>query len=1017
MKKLKFKINKEPKIKKPKTKEEKLKTAALVVGITAGAFVLCTLFGLIVVIFLLNGKPQVDINDFVSPESSKVYDKNGEVIAELGMTIRENVTYDELPNSLIDAFVAVEDSRFFEHNGFDVPRFTKALISNLASMSFGQGGSTFTMQLVKNTYFVDDEAGINAPKKLSRKAQEIADAMELETLTNKKTIMELYLNKLNFGGSRNIRGVEKAAEYYFGKKVTDLNLAESALLAGVINAPNAYNPFNNLELATDRRDTVLYLMKYHGYISDTDYELAKSIKVEDLLVKETTNTKTGTGIPYQAYIDAVANEVYQLTGNDAYSTTMDIYTYMDKDVQLLMDKIQEGRVEEFEYPDDEFEIASIAVNNSTGEIVGVLGGRNYAGGGALLLNHAIDQYKQPGSSIKPIIDYAPAFENLGWATSHVVVDKPIVYPGTSIIISNSSGEYNGQVTLKDALGNSLNTPAIQALQSVVEKIDTEGIVKYMNNMGFSQITVDNFNIQFAIGGGDITVSCKQMAAAQATLMNYGDYYEPHCISKIEFKNGKNPITPAYKSTEALSDAAAYLTAELLYSNVHGGYANLMSLLNTSYPTYAKTGTTDWGTSGVEYGIPVGAIKDSWMIASTPQFTVATWIGYEKAQSDKQSYITLTDYLKNIQGKSTKLILDQTVASYGDPGKYERPEDVVGITHILATYPYASTIEGMDEKYIANGYIAKKYYSLVDPQTATVEAMTGKPTVSLTGSGSLSITWPEYPDKSKLTGAGDTMDISLKKSDGSVILEATGKRLFDYSFVFGPIKYKASVTQNGNNVANIISDTNTYSGQLSINPGDKINVCAFYGYEHRDINSNQECQDLNVSDVARTFKVPATSLGVDAIKSTLESVGFTVIATEDSNIKEMTLTSDTGKPVSALSFDHEYTMNQSDINKTTLTLKYPKQTTNILITSNITSYKPGDTITVKVQGIPSGGDLTNCALNVTLGGSTITPTPTADGFTFVVPDGATADIIISCTYSKDSTTLTSNTLTITATPAN
>ena len=319
--------------KKKKRKINKVNLWALIVSCVACIGLFCVAVGLIVIVTMLKDKPELDVNDFTNSQSSIIYDAEGYEIAELGTTIRENVSYEDLPNCLVDAFVAVEDSRFFQHNGFDVPRFTRAILSNLRTLSFSQGGSTFTMQLVKNTYFSDDATGKQASRSgvsgVTRKVQEIALAMELENSNevNKKTIMELYLNKLNFGGNRNIRGIEKAAEYYFGKSVTELNLAESALLAGVINAPSAYNPFYNLEKATSRRNEVLYQMYNHGYITEEEYQLARCIKVEDLLVDDSARSSSnGVAIPYQAYIDQVVSEVYEITGKDPYTTGMRIYT-------------------------------------------------------------------------------------------------------------------------------------------------------------------------------------------------------------------------------------------------------------------------------------------------------------------------------------------------------------------------------------------------------------------------------------------------------------------------------------------------------------------------------------------------------------------------------------------------------------------------------------------------------------------------------------------------------------------
>ncbi len=923
---------------KPKVKRKinKVNLWAVIISCVAIIGLICLTIGLIVIVGMLKSKPELDVSEFTNSESSVIYDEDGNQIAELGTTIRENVTYDDLPNVLVDAFVATEDSRYFEHNGFDVPRFAKAFLSNLKTMSFSQGGSTFTMQLVKNTYFSNDETGQSASRSglsgVTRKVQEIALAMELEKSNevNKKTILELYLNKLNFGGNRNIRGIQKASEYYFGKDVTDLNLAESALLAGVINAPNAYNPFNNLELATQRRNEVLYLMRYHGYITEDEYQLARSIKVEDLLVDYTETSSGGSTSPYQAYIDQVISETYTLTGKDPYTTGMRIYTYMNKEIQKTMDSIQEENYDGIIFPDDEFEIASIAVNNQTGAIVGILGGRNYASGGSLLLNHATEQKKQPGSAIKPILDYVLAFENLGWSTSHVLVDKPITYAGTSIVVANANGYYSGQVTLRDALGNSLNTPAIQTLQAVIDAKGKQYVVDYLNSMGI-EISYDDFDIQCGIGGNKITVSCLDIAGAQAALLNLGQYTKPHTISRIEFLDGKSPITPTCTTTQTVSSEAAYMMDTLLESNVSGGYANLMQILIDDYKVYAKTGTTDWGTSGQAYGIPTGSIKDAWMVASSTNYTVATWIGYEKAQKDKQSYITVSDYLTNIQGKTTNAILDKTVSEYGSPTTLERPSGVVSITHILGTYPYAATIEDMDSKYITTGYIKKEYATLVDPQTANISSMDSNPTISYDGT-KLKITWPKYPDESALKEAEDTMDISLTRSDGSIIIGATGKRLFDYSWVYGPVRYKAEIKVNGTSTGTVTSETEENSFEVTATAGDKITACAYYGYEKLNISSSQKCVDVTVEDKDVIMTIPNTT-DTSEIKTYLESLGAKVDVIEKTGDSEsLTIVDNNGVPYSV---GISETIKQSALNKLTFTVtKTSKATVKLALTTSV-----------------------------------------------------------------------------------
>lgn len=893
-------MEKKTKVKKIKKKINKLNLISVIVTVIAILMLLGVLVGSVGFMSLIKGRPELNIDDFNPTESTIILDKDDNQIAELGSVIRQNVEYNDLPTSLIDAFVAVEDSRYFEHNGFDLPRFTKALITNIRSMSFGSGASTFTMQLVKNTYFVNDDAGTGATKSLQRKAQEIVLAMQLEKQSTKKEIFTNYINKLNFGGtSQNIRGVQKAAQYYFGKDVIDLTLPESAMLAGVINAPNAYNPYNNLKLAQERRDQVLYLMKYHGYINETEYELALKTNVEDFLVDSSLNKNNGDGsigTPYQAYVDAVVDEVYSLTGLDPYTTGMVIHTYMNKDIQDLIDDIQAGNTDVFTYPDENFELGSVCINNRTGEVIGILGGRNYSRGGSLLLNHATYQKKQPGSSIKPLLVYSQAFEVLGWSTSHVVEDRPLKYIGTDIPIGNSNNTFAGQVTLKYAIGMSLNTPAISTIRELQEAKGDAYLVSYLQSLGFN-IDANDFDEQYAIGGKGLQVTCEQLAGAYAAMLNGGNFIAPHTVKKIEFMSDRESITPSYTSKSVISEQAAFLTDEMLKNNVEGGYPNLMGIFRDDYDVYAKTGTTNYGSEGGDYGIPNGAMKDGWVVAGSSEYTVATWTGYEKMQKDKISYMPASVYNINIKGKVTNLILDKTVELYGEPNDITKPSGISNITHIIATLPYAATVDGMDDEYITSGLIKSdsKYAKLVSAKTANIADMTGSPSADLKGY-ELSLSWPEYPNKDQLEDHDDTYDISLKKSDGSILVGATGTRLFDYSWLYGTVVYKADVYVDNSKIDTLVSTDGHTSLDIksalrssgSNNP--KIEVEFYYAFKESDKKSNSKSVELT-ANTALSIKLPATQDANEIINYLKGILGDDKVST---NVVSTNTSSDNGK---------------------------------------------------------------------------------------------------------------------------
>jgi len=879
-----------------KKKKNKNNFASWFAGFLFSAIVCCIVGGYFaynILADMLEGKPTINIADFQNSESSKIYDREGEVIAELGITIRENVSYDDLPNNLIDAFVAIEDSRYFEHNGFDLPRFVKAAIENVLSFSFSQGGSTFTMQLVKNTYFTNDSTGTIAANSIQRKVQEIALAFELEKLLSKEQILELYLNKLNYGGSgRAIRGIEKASLYYFGISAKEVDLSQAAFLAGVINSPTYYNPFYYLDLATERRNTVLYQMYNHGYITQGEYDEAVAVNLEDQLISDSSAIGSGhEAVQFQAYIDVVINEAFEL-GYDPYTTTMNIYTSMDRNVQTVMDNIQKGEVNGwFEFTDDYVECASIATNNHTGEIVGILGGRNYASGGQLLLNHATDQYKQPGSTSKVVLEYPLAFEYLGWATSQILLDEPVTYAGTNIIIKNSNNRYQGDVTLESAVVDSLNTTAIKTLQEVINKI---GIVKcddYAKAMGFSQAYNYDFNIQWGIGGGEFYVSVKEMASALAVLLNGGNYITPHTITKIEFANGASPFVPVYESKTVLSEQTCYLMSRLLKEVVNKNVYNDV-IRERSYEIYSKTGTTDWGSDGLVYGIPETAIKDGWLIAGTADYSVATWYGYDKIYPEVSNYFTIGVWNQRIKEKITKLVLNATVESFGQPAySITKPEGITEITHIKGVYPYVSPIEGMPSEYITTGLIATKNAKLNSPDDPYVENLYEDDCKINFNSNTfvLTIDWPEYPDKEKLTVASKTREMVLlgfeedengervekevtdeEEENQIILVKATGNRAFDYSWIYGCIQYMAKIEildENDVVVSTEIIKTslNTHSSKIDIKPNQKLKVTMYYGYTDVDSISNEvEMPEIILENIDKEITTPDAGSSYDEV---------------------------------------------------------------------------------------------------------------------------------------------------------
>ncbi|MGM9941920.1 MAG: transglycosylase domain-containing protein [Bulleidia sp.] len=792
----------------------------LIMAILVGFELVCGGVGLLAIDTLLESEPTLDLADFQTNQSTLVYDMNGNEIADVGTQLRENITYDQIPEAMVDAFLSIEDSRYFTHNGFDIPRFIKSMIDTVLTHNVS-GGSTFTMQLVKLTYFQNDDTGLSKTRNIEYKIQQIDLAIQLEKQSSKKEIFETYLNKMNFGGVGNIRGVQKAAEQYFGKTVSELNISECALLAGIINSPYYYDPHNYLDHATDRRNNVLYLMNRHGYINDEEYALARSIRVEDLLIDQ-YSTLDSNGYRYQAYIDEALKEAEQITGQDPFNVSMKIYTAMNPTVQETIENIEQGGNPNISFVNDLEEIGTITMNNQTGEVIAIGGGRSYSGG-SMLLNHATEQYKQPGSTVKPFLDYAPAFDYLGWSTGHMISDKPLTYGNWTF--QNAYGAVVGVVDLTYAIVNSLNTPAMRAMQAVIDANGYEWYQKYMRSLGFDESVVDNFNISYAIGGNDFVCTVEQLAAAHATEMNGGKYITPHTITKIEYRNGnQQPIEPKYEPVQVMSEAAAYLASELMYQAVHTTTNNFLQVLIRGYATYGKTGTTDWGDSGLEYGIPQGAMKDKWMVCSDTMYTSAIWAGWEKAVAGENTYFS---YFVNETGYILSAVLDACHADGSVPATLQRPDSVKSISFIKGSWPYMAVPEGREDLattgLIKSDFAKLKSFSADKPTLKNLSSFNASFNES---DNTISIRWAAYPDKTETT---------------TINKDSNDMNFFDPAGLYGNIVYKARIRQNGTVLKEVSNGSETMSAAVEgLTYDSDIEVCGFYGFEKSDDASNEMC---------------------------------------------------------------------------------------------------------------------------------------------------------------------------------
>ena len=780
-------------------------------------FILCIYMiigtaGITLVRKLTDDIPSLDLSRLNSEESTIIYDGDDNVITEVGTYYRQNITYEDCPESLVDAFLAIEDSRYFTHNGFDIPRFSKSIINTFVHGDM-QGGSTFTMQLVKNSYFSIEDGQQSTERKatIRYKVQQILLSMELETKMDKKEIFALYINKVNFGDR--IRGVQKAAQYYFGKNVSDLSLSESAMLAGIVNLPNRYNPYYYLDYATTRRNQVLSLMVTHGYISQQEYDLASSIRVEDLLNGgKNMNTEN---MQFAEYTDVVLQEALALTGKDPVLHGMEIHTALNRTVQNTIESIEDGSYG-ISFSNDTMQTAIISIDNTNGEIIGIGGGRNY-NGGAMLLNRATSMYKQPGSTIKPVLSYALAFEYLGYSLDEILIDRPISFPAEERVLVNANGKYAGEVTLKDAVAKSLNIPAILTLEKVTSKIGGQAVVDYMHSIGLSTASNENFHMSYAIGGNLLEATVLEMAGAHAAIINHGVYNKPHTIRRIVTSSGQE-YSPDGLNVQVLSSGSAWLTAQLMKNNVDVGNQlyNYMGVLQKDYPVYAKTGTTDWGEDGLQYGIPVGVMKDKWMIASTSNYTNAVWLGWDKAVAGGYTYFTSWMDQQNITGQiNLALINAQETIPTASVAGVPRPDDVTDVTYQKGTWPHVTSTSS---------------YNSITSQVS-VTGLSNMPSIDSTNAlqslsasvynNILYITWG-----GKKGCGGGSIDISLK--DGNRIREsAYGACLANtYSAYPYNTKYYADVYIDDALYYSVTSDDGTYNGYSQMPEGSTIKVCGW-----------------------------------------------------------------------------------------------------------------------------------------------------------------------------------------------
>lgn len=632
-----------------KKKEKSIFKTIIIILFIIGIIVL--LIGVAFLGYIIKTAPEFTTEKLYNKEATFVYDAEGEEMAKLGSEIRQKITYEDLSESLIDAIIATEDSRYFQHSGVDLPRFLKASVSQVLGKG-GGGASTITMQVSKNAFTSTEDEGIEG---IIRKFSDIyISVFKIETHYTKEQILEFYVNSNYLGGGA--YGVEQASLNYFGKPAKDLNIAESAMIAGLFQAPNGYDPYINPKGCEQRRQTILYLMLRHGYINQTEYDIAKELTVEKLLVE---NEENSSATEYQDFINTVVSEVEERTGGlNPYEVPMKIYTTMNRKMQDNINNVMTGKT--YTWKDDKAQIGSVVLDVHTGEIAAVAGNRNSVAWGS---NYATDLVKQIGSTAKPLYDYGPAIEYNNWSTYTPIADEPYKY-SNGASIKNWNSTFENFNTLQHALQYSRNVPALKAFQ----KVNNSKIKDFVTNLGLSPELDESGHIHEAHAFGAYNgESPLTLAAAYAAFSNGGYYIEPHSITLIEFTDSGETYEVKPTKRRAMSSETAYMITKILDTDEARNFAVGGSVNGVNYAV--KSGTTNLDAATIKaHNLPSNAISDKWLASFNDSYAITLWYGYEIL--DSEYYLTSTDYsIKSVFRAIAKGV-------YTKKSTWEKPSGVV-----------------------------------------------------------------------------------------------------------------------------------------------------------------------------------------------------------------------------------------------------------------------------------------------------------------------------------------------------
>ena len=751
------------------------------------------ILGFAFAIYIVISAPDFDVNNLYTKEASIVYDSENNEIARLGTENRQRVTYDDLPEVFVDALVATEDSRFFQHHGVDLARFIKASIGQVLGQSGAGGASTLTMQIAKQRYSGYESSGI---KGLVRKFTDMyMSVFKLEKTYTKEQLIEFYVNIPDLGSSA--FGIEQAAQTYFNKSISEVNLSEAALLVGLFQAPSAYNPINYPEKAEARRNQVLNLMKRHGYINDEECEIAKSIKVKDMIYNGSRSNNKNIG-----FINTVVEEVIKRTGKNPYIVPMKIKSTMIQSKQDVLNDLYAGTNKNLKWP-NEYIRAGVAVTDvNTGAIVAVGANRknderNY--------NYATMIKRHPGSSAKPIFDYGPAIEYLNWSTGQMVVDDEYTYSNGGYI-KNWDNQYKGIMTIKTALASSRNIPALYAYQQLTQN----QIKTFVTGLGITPEYENGYiNEAHSIGGFN-GVNPLQMSAAYATFARGGVYIEPYSFTEIEFLDTGEIYTVTPEKRTVMSDSTAYMINAILTYAVKSGNVSAGSRSGTDVAS--KTGTSTIPSS-TKQGCTVKGdiIGDSWQVTYTPEYSYAVWVGYDENKGNT----CLTSSTGNTVKKA--IVRELTSKINSSNKTFTKPASVVTATIELETNPLQLASDYTPDnlksvEYFKEGTVpdteSTRFSKLAAPTNIKADYVSGTNIVTLTWNG---ISTPD--------AVSDTfLDNYFKENYGVWAEKYLGKRKEYNAANIGNFGYDIYVNNGSgyNYVAFSTGTTYTYTGTITNN---------------------------------------------------------------------------------------------------------------------------------------------------------------------------------------------------------